>query len=73
MAFEFTEKHAQLIQETHDKVNGIELVLKGYNGKQGLCWQVDNNTKAINKLWIVLAFLGGGGGISFGLIKLIGG
>ena len=73
MSFEFTERHAQLIQETYDKISSIEIVLKGYNGNPGLVERVESNTKAINKIWIVLAFFAGGGGVSFGIIKLLGG
>lgn len=69
MPFEFTEYHAKLIEETHDKVIKIETIIG--NGTQGLFQQVRNNTKAITKIWLILAFIAGGGGLGLGIIELI--
>jgi len=71
MAFEFTERHAELLEDTHNKVSDIEIVLKGYNGKNGLLKQVATNTKSITRVWLTFAFIGGGGGVTLGVAKLI--
>ena len=56
-------------------VQAIRQVLKGYNGDKGLCEQVENNSKAINKIWLVLAVMGVSiGGGAWAVVKtLIGG
>jgi len=72
MAFEFTEEHWQKIEKMAGSVKAIEQELKGYDGNPGLCKKVDNNTKAINKLWIVIAFVIGATGISIGILQVLG-
>ena len=57
----------QMIRDTHAKVQGIEQLLKGYNGKAGLCADVENNHKRIHRLELLLAFAAGGGGITGGI------
>lgn len=71
LAIEFTEHHAKLIESTHHAVTEIKTVLKGYNGKQGLCKQVENNSKSINKIWVIFAFIFGVGGLGIGITELI--
>ena len=63
------EKIDQLIKDVSD----IKTLLGGYLGNPGLVKQVENNRKAITKIWLCLAFAAGGGGITAGLIKLLGG
>lgn len=51
-------------EENKKSLTEIVTVLKGYNGKQGLCEQVEKNTKNIVRLTIVciiLASIAGGG------------
>ena len=58
----------------HDRITQIHAVLIGVNGNPGLVKLVDRNTKAIQKLWIlmaiILASLGGG---VYGIIELLKG
>jgi len=73
----FTEKHAELLQETHDKV--LIVVERLGNGKQGLCDDVRSNTEKIESLteyfWVTLGILIGtgvlGGGV-WGIAQLLG-
>lgn len=75
---EFTERHAQLVEETHDTVITLKSVLLGANGNPGLVKQVNEVCKGHEKLngrfWMLVAFLGGlgilGGG-TFGLVELL--
>jgi hypothetical protein len=59
----------------HDLLLEVHSTLLGTNGQGGLCRQVDKNTKAINKIWILLAIIiAAGGGGAWGIIsKLLGG
>lgn len=63
----------------HDLLIEVHSVLLGSNGQDGLCRQVARNTKAISRLWVILAIivaLSGGGGYALAreiLIKSIGG
>ncbi len=67
----------ELLVEMHQKIIGIEQVLKGYNGDgdTGLCKQVENNSKAITRLWIALAVvIATSGGSSYAIAqKIMGG
>jgi len=66
----------QMIRDTHAKVQGIEQLLRGYNGESGLCRDVENNHRRIHRLELLLAFAAGGGGITgaiAGISKLVGG
>ena len=50
----------------------IKIVLKGYDGTAGLVKQVQNNTRAVNKIWIVIAVLvATAGGGSYGLVQFV--
>jgi len=64
------------IQETYDSVIKIKTALVGLDGQGGLVRQVNNNTKKVNRLNIIIAGLVGsgvlGGGI-VGIIKLLTG
>ena len=65
------EEYLDLIAEIHTKVKNIEQVLKGYDGNPGLCKIVESNRKAITKIWIIIAFVLGGGGFTFGIAELV--
>ena len=58
----------------HDLITEMHAVLLGTNGHLGLCWQVERNTRAINKLWIAIAVIASsvGGGV-YGIIELLKG
>ena len=60
---------ADLEQMAKD-ITEIKTTLKGYNGSQGLCDKVEANTKAINRLWLVITAMAVslGGGI-YGLVQ----
>jgi len=58
----------------HDKLTEIHAVLLGINGNPGLIKLVDRNTKAIQKLWILMAvILASIGGGVYGIIELLRG
>ena len=57
----------QMIRDTQAKVQGIEQLLRGYNGESGLCRDVENNHRRIHRLELLLAFAAGGGGITGGI------
>ena len=58
--------------EQKESLVEIKTVLKGYNGNEGLCKKVNNNSKAINKLWIMVAILGTSlGGSAYGIIRAL--
>jgi len=64
------EKVDSLIEDVRE----VKTALKGYNGQIGLCKQVENNARAINKIWITLAvIIASCGGGTYGLIQLFGG
>lgn len=53
------------IDKVVSDIGEIKVLLKGYNGQEGLCKQVENQGRHIQKLWVVIAILGasfGGGG-----------
>ena len=53
-------------------VSAIKQELKGYDGNEGLCKQVANNTKAINKIWVAIAILIVTiGGNAYGLVQVL--
>ena len=55
----------QMVEEMYN-------LLTDFNGRPGLCTQVEKNTKQINKLWIMIAIIvAGGGGGGFAIIKTI--
>ena len=58
----------------HDMLMDIHTVLLGTNGQGGLYRQVKDNTKNINRIWIVLAVLAASvGGGTWGIVnKLLG-
>jgi len=58
---------------THDDVLEIKVVLKGYNGDEGLVKRVASNTQAINRLWVTIAVMAASSGGGYGIIRLIGG
>jgi hypothetical protein len=60
------------IKEVKESQIEVNTVLKGYNGKLGLCEQVEKNTKGIVRLTIaciVIASAAGGG--TFAAIKAL--
>jgi len=58
----------------HDKITEIHAVLLGVNGNPGLCKIVDRNTKAIQKLWVVVIIIATSmGGGAYGIIELLKG
>jgi len=62
---EASEKHSSNLVE-------ITTVLKGYNGNRGLCKQVDDNSRAINRMWIALGIIGASvGGSAYGIVKAL--
>ena len=67
---EMTPRLAEKIEETHDAVNELMVMLKGTNGSPGLCQTVEAHAKRIRCLELILAFAAGGGGITFAVTKL---
>ena len=63
------------LEELLADVGDVKVVLKGYNGKKGLCQQVENNTRQIQRIWIILAILvaSSGGGAYAITNALLGG
>jgi hypothetical protein len=77
---EFTQHDREMIEETRGDIKTL-LERVGENGK-GLCGVVERHDddikahdKALHKLWLVVAFAAGSGGIAGGtfLSKVIGG
>ncbi len=70
---ELTEKDLEAIHDTHDKVIKIDTILG--NGGKGLCYEVQEHGKRINRVELVIVSLCSsgvlGGGI-LGLIKWLG-
>ena len=59
-------------KKANDTLIKITTVLQGYNGVPGLCKMVDDNHKAINRLWIVVTVLGASiGGSAYGIVKAL--
>jgi len=58
----------------HDRLTQIHAVLLGVNGNPGLAKLVDRNTKAIQKLWVLMAVILASlcGGV-YGIIELLKG
>ncbi len=62
----------ELWEEIHLDVAELKQSLKGYNGQVGLCKQVENHTKQIARLWIVVSvILCTTGGSAYGIIRLL--
>ena len=60
------------LTQIDSRLQGIEQVLSGYDGKNGLLKQVSHNTRAINKLWLALiAIVASGGGGTYAIIKMV--
>ncbi len=63
----------QKLDDLIEDVREIKTALKGYDGQVGLCRQVENNAKAINKIWIVVVFIFASiGGSTYGIVRLLG-
>ena len=62
---ELTERHLQMIEETHEVVLKDHTTLFGQNGDTGLVGRVENvcdeNKKLSRNFWILVAFLAGSG------------
>ena len=59
-------------QKSKESLIQITTVLKGYNGIQGLCGEVDANSKAINRLWIAVTVMGVSiSGSAYGIAKAL--
>ncbi len=59
-------------EETRKDVAALMQAVKGYNGRGGLCQQVENHTKQIARLWIVVTvILCTTGGSAYGIIRLL--
>ena len=56
----------------HDLITEMHAVMLGTNGHLGLCKQVEYNTRAISRLWIVISVLGAsiGGGV-YGVLQAL--
>lgn len=62
----------KILQTIHADVSAIKQELKGYDGNEGLCEQVKQHGKAINKIWIAIAILMASiGGNTYGLIQVL--
>lgn len=70
-----TEKTGkQLLENMSTDIAEIKVVLKGYDGDEGLVKKVENNTKQIAKLWIAIAaIIASTGGGTIAIIKAITG
>ena len=56
----------------HDLIIEMHTVLLGTDGHLGLCKQVEKNTKAINKIWIIIAVIAASmGGCVYGILQAI--
>lgn len=69
-------ENLEKLQEKVDKmaydISDIKVALKGYNGQEGLCKKVNQNSKSINKVYIYLAILAAStGGGAYGIIQTI--
>ncbi len=74
---EFTEKHEQILQETHDATLKIQTVLLGTNGDAGLIGEVKQLSESHYKLrrhfWMLIAFLVGSGILASSIISVLNG
>jgi len=63
------------LDEKLDRVENVVIevktVLLGTNSDKGLCGQVDDNTKSISHIKLVLAAIGGSGALGGGIVGLI--
>lgn len=69
-----TKEERQKLDETHDSVLKLEVVLLGKNGYDGIVGQVQENTKRSIRNTIILAsFFGLGtlGGSAFGIVRFL--
>jgi len=67
----YTKEDQKKIDETHDKVIEISIVLLGTNGDDGMCGDMKRITESHYKLkrnfWILVAFLAGSGVLGSGI------
>ncbi len=56
-----------------EKLDSILQELKGFNGTPGLCKRVATLEKTVTWIIRILCLVGGGGGLSAGISKWIGG
>ena len=77
---DLTERDLTVIQETHDTVLEIKVVLLGKNGDEGLCGDVKylqrDHSKLKQIVWILIGVLAGFGIITsttWGILRAIGG
>ena len=72
---EFTERHEQMLQETHNAVIKISTVLLGANGNPGLANKVDEVCQSHFKLrrdfWLLVGILIGTGTIAGTIIGML--
>ena len=63
------------VKSDHDLLLEVHATLLGTNGQGGLVRQVESNTKAIQKLWIIVALIIAsiGGGSYAMMQKFLGG
>ena len=47
----------QLLEDLIKDVAKVKIALKGYNGQEGLCDKVEQQGKAITRLWLTLALI----------------
>lgn len=66
-----TKDERQKIDETHDAVLVLKTLLLGKNSDKGLVGQVWHNTKRINNLYLILASVGGAGGVAGVVTKML--
>ena len=66
------ETDRQLLEECAKSAREVSQLMKGYNGQDGLIKQVQNNSKAIIKIWITLAVLiASTGGGAFAILQAL--
>ncbi len=56
-----------------EKLDSILQELKGFNGNDGLCKRVSKLEVAVRRIMYALCLVGGGGGVTALINKLIGG
>lgn len=60
----------QLLEALREDMTEVKVALKGYNGQEGLCDKVEQQGKAITRLWISVAVLASSvGGGAFAIVK----
>ncbi len=72
---ELNDRELNIIQETHDTVIELKVVLLGKNGDPGLCKKVEQITEDHYKLkrnfWILVGLLVGSGAIAGSVFELM--